>query len=229
MQAEARRLSRVLQPYGVLRKDQLRLIARAASWHDGSFDAALRAAVASGEIEQLPFEFYRKVDRPSEAVSPTVTSAPRTIPASRSRNLLVVSLTGQVLRLHAAVYERSGGRIGHRMIGVPTLLLRTTGRRSGAIRTNALVYARDGDEYLLVASNGGADRPPAWLYNLQANPDIEIQIGRERHRGTARVVEPSAPEYERLWRLVNENNHDRYTGYQQKTTRPIPVIGITPS
>ena len=139
-----------------------------------------------------------------------------------------MSLTGQVLRIHEELYKRTDGRLGHCMIGVPTLLLRTTGRRSGATRTNALVYAPDGNDYLLVASNGGADRPPAWLHNLNANPDVEIQIGRERRRGTARVVEPSDPDYERLWKLVNQNNHDRYTGYQQRTTRPIPVIAITP-
>ena len=72
--------------------------------------------------------------------------------------------------LHEQLYKRTDGRLGHRMIGVPTLLLRTTGRRSGATRTNGLVYARDGDDYLVVASNGGADRPPAWLHNLRANP-----------------------------------------------------------
>jgi deazaflavin-dependent oxidoreductase (nitroreductase family) len=114
------------------------------------------------------------------------------------------------------------------MIGVPTLLLRTTGRRSGTTRSNALVYARDGDDYLLVASNGGADRPPAWLHNLKANPGVEIQVGRERRAGTARVIEPSDPDYEHLWKLVNENNRDRYTAYQNQTTRPIPVIAITP-
>jgi deazaflavin-dependent oxidoreductase (nitroreductase family) len=139
-----------------------------------------------------------------------------------------MSLTGQVLRVHGALYKRTDGRIGHRMIGVPTLLLRTTGRRSGTTRSNALVYARDGDDYLLVASNGGADRPPAWLHNLKANPGVEIQVGRERRAGTARVIEPSDPDYERLWKLVNENNRDRYTAYQNQTTRPIPVIAITP-
>ena len=115
------------------------------------------------------------------------------------------------------------------MIGVPTLLLRTTGRRSGATRTNALVYARDGNDYVVVASNGGADRPPAWLYNLQAMPDVEVQVGREHEKASARVVERSDPEYERLWRIVNENNRDRYTAYQQKTSRPIPIIAITPN
>jgi len=140
-----------------------------------------------------------------------------------------MSITGQVLRLHELIYKRTDGRIGHRMIGVPTLLLRTTGRRSGATRTNGLVYARDGDDYLVVASNGGADRHPAWLHNLRAHPDVEIQIGRERRKGTARAIEPSDPEYGRLWKIVNENNNDRYSAYQEQTSRPIPVIAITPA
>jgi F420H(2)-dependent quinone reductase len=140
-----------------------------------------------------------------------------------------MSITGQVLRLHEALYERTDGRVGHRMIGVPTLLLRTTGRRSGATRTNGLVYARDGGDYLVVASNGGADRPPSWLYNLRANPEVEIQVGRERQRGTARIVEPADPDYGRLWQIVNENNRDRYSAYQKQTARPIPVIAVTPA
>jgi F420H(2)-dependent quinone reductase len=115
------------------------------------------------------------------------------------------------------------------MIGVPSMLLRTTGRRSGATRTNALVYAREGDDYLVVASNGGADQPPAWLYNVRAKPDVQVQVGRNREKASARVVEQSDPEYERLWRIVNENNRDRYTAYQQKTNRPIPVVAITPN
>src|ERR1700761_9517821 len=127
-----------------------------------------------------------------------------------------MSLTEQVLRLHERIYKATDGRVGHRMLGVPTLLLRTTGRRSGATRTNGLVYARDGDDYLVVASNGGADRPPAWLHNVRGHPDVEIQIGRERRPATARIIEPPDPSYERLCKLANANNHDRYTAYQQK-------------
>ena len=97
-----------------------------------------------------------------------------------------------------------------------------------ASRTNGLVYARDSEDYLVVASNGGADRPPAWLHNVRAEPDVEIQVGREHRPATARIIESSDPSYERLWKLVNEHNRDRYTAYQQKTTRPIPVIAITP-
>ena len=137
-----------------------------------------------------------------------------------------MSLTTQFLRLHQKLYVTTDGRVGHKMIGVPTLLLRTTGRKSGATRTNALVYARDGDDYLVVASNGGADRPPGWLHNVKADPSVEVQIGRDRSKGTSRVVEPSDPDYQRMWAIVNENNKDRYTAYEKMTERPIPVVAI---
>ncbi|HYB22178.1 MAG TPA: nitroreductase family deazaflavin-dependent oxidoreductase, partial [Solirubrobacteraceae bacterium] len=116
---------------------------------------------------------------------------------------------GQVLKLHEALYKRSGGRVGHRMIGVPSLLLTTTGAKTGNLRTSALVYARDSADYLLVASNGGSDSSPAWLHNIRNRPEVEIQIGRRRMSGTARVIESADEEYDRLWWLVNENNHDR--------------------
>jgi F420H(2)-dependent quinone reductase len=140
-----------------------------------------------------------------------------------------MSVTSQVLRFHEALYKKTDGRVGHNMIGVPTLLLRTTGRRSGVTRTNGLVYARDGDDYLVVPSNGGADKAPAWLHNIRANPDVEIQVGRDRQKGTARIVEPTDPDYERLWKIVNENNRDRYYAYQKQTSRPIPAVVVTPS
>jgi F420H(2)-dependent quinone reductase len=138
-----------------------------------------------------------------------------------------MSLTGQFLRLHEFLYEKTDGRVGHGMIGVPTLLLRTVGRRSGETRTNGLVYARDGDDYLVVASKGGDDQAPAWLHNLRANPEVEIQVGRERTPATARIVERSDPDFERLWKIVNRNNRDRYDGYQKQTERPIPIVVIT--
>jgi F420H(2)-dependent quinone reductase len=140
-----------------------------------------------------------------------------------------MGITGQVLRLHERIYKQTDGRVGHGLLGVPTLLLRTTGRRSGAARTNALVYTRDGGSYLVVASNGGADRAPAWLHNLRAHPEVEIQVGRERSRARARVIEPPDPDYQRLWGIVNENNRDRYSGYQKLTERPIPVVVLAPA
>src|SRR5215469_8488783 len=99
------------------------------------------------------------------------------------------ALQHRALRLHQRLYESSGGAVGHRMIGVPTLLLRSTGRRSGRQRCNALVYATDGADYVLVASNGGSDRPPGWLFNVRDKPEVEVQIARSKHAGTARVVE----------------------------------------
>jgi deazaflavin-dependent oxidoreductase (nitroreductase family) len=140
-----------------------------------------------------------------------------------------MSLFSYTLRVHEKLYKATDGRIGHRLLGVPTLLLRTTGRRSGVTRTNGLVYAADGADYLVVPSNGGADQPPAWLFNLKAKPEVEVQIGRERQKGNGRVVDPSDPDYARLWKIVNENNGDRYTAYQSETSRPIPVVAITPS
>jgi deazaflavin-dependent oxidoreductase (nitroreductase family) len=139
-----------------------------------------------------------------------------------------MSVTEQFLKLHERLYEATDGRVGHKMIGVPTLLLRTTGRKSGQTRTNALVYANDGGDYLIVASNGGADKPPAWLFNLEAKPEVEIQIGRKRQAGSARALRPDDPDYERVWKIVNENNKDRYTAYQKQTERPIPVVAVTP-
>ncbi len=139
-----------------------------------------------------------------------------------------MSIFNQVLRVHERVYVATDGRIGHRVLGVPTLLLRTTGRRSGATRTNGLVYAEDGEDLVVVASKGGSDQPPAWLLNLEANPEVEIQIGRERQKAASRVVGPSDPDYQRMWKIVNENNGDRYTAYQEATSRPIPVVVISP-
>jgi F420H(2)-dependent quinone reductase len=133
-----------------------------------------------------------------------------------------------LLTLHQRIYERTGGRVGHRLIGVPSALLHTTGRRTGQPRTSALVYARDGADYLVVASNGGSERPPAWLFNIEATPAVELQVGRQRLAGTARVVSLDDPDYSRLWAIVNDNNHGRYRRYQAKTARKIPVVVITP-
>ena len=137
------------------------------------------------------------------------------------------TIQGSFLRFHQLVYERSGGRVGHRMIGVPTLLLRSTGRRSGAQRCNALVYAMDGADYVLVASNGGSDQPPGWLYNVRAKPEVEVQVARTSKPGTARVLERGDEDYDRLWRLVNEHNHGRYDAYQAQTTRAIPLVLVS--
>jgi F420H(2)-dependent quinone reductase len=134
-----------------------------------------------------------------------------------------------LLSLHQRIYERTDGKLGHRMLGVPCLLLRSTGRRTGQVRTSALVYARDGDGSVLVASKGGADQAPGWLFNVEAKPQVEIQVGRARSAATARTVTAGDPDYQRLWKLVNDRNRGRYDGYQAKTKRKIPLVVVTPA
>ena len=107
-------------------------------------------------------------------------------------------------------------------------MLRTTGRKSGQTRTNSLVYARDGERWLVVPSNGGADRPPAWQFNLQADPQVEIQVGRGRTPVTATVIGHDDPDFARVWKLVNDGNSQRFAAYQEKTTRQIPVVALSP-
>ena len=139
-----------------------------------------------------------------------------------------MSVFGQVLRVHQAIYERSDGRLGHKLLGVPALLLRTTGRRSGQTRTNALIYADDEGSQIVVASNGGSDKAPGWLYNLRETPEVEVQIGRARGTSTASVLMPEDDDYARLWKLVNENNGDRYDAYQAGNGAPDPARGAQP-
>jgi deazaflavin-dependent oxidoreductase (nitroreductase family) len=141
---------------------------------------------------------------------------------------LVETIGTKFLGVHQAIYESTGGRIGHRMIGVPCLLLYTTGRKSGQRRTNALVYAREGSDYVVVASNGGADRAPGWLHNVRADPNVEIRVGPNLSPAKARIVEKGDADYPKLWQLVNDKNHHRYDSYQKKTARPIPLVAVTP-
>lgn len=134
--------------------------------------------------------------------------------------------------VHDTVYRRTNGWIGHRLPapGVPNnLLLHTTGAKTGQPRTNTLSYARDGANYLVVASNGGANRYPAWYHNVKAHPDIDINVGPKRFRVTARVLLPDDPDYARLFRIADDNNSGRYSAYQTKTTRPIAVVELTPA
>lgn len=144
---------------------------------------------------------------------------------------LLVALQSAFLRVHQALYEASGGAVGHRMLGVPTLLMTSTGRRSGVERTAALVYAKDDDGALVVtASNGGADRPPGWLHNVAAKPAVTVQIGRRRpFDATAEVIGAQHPDYARLWELVNRNNRGRYDRYQKQTNRAIELVRLRPS
>ena len=136
---------------------------------------------------------------------------------------------GLFVRVHDALYQRTNGLVGHRIPGAPnSLLLHTVGAKTGLPRTNTLSYARDGDDYLVVASNGGDDRAPGWYHNLTARPEVEINVGTTRSAATATAVLPDDPDYSRLWRIVNDNNANRYDGYQARTARPIAIVRLAP-
>lgn len=141
-------------------------------------------------------------------------------------NRLVELVFGPLLSVHQWLYERSDGRIGESLGGRPMLLLRTVGRRSGQPRTAALLYVRDGDAYAVIASKGGAPNHPGWFHNLEAKPDVEIQVGRERFPVRARVA--AGEERSRIWALADEVNQGQYAAYQSRTSREIPVIVLEP-
>ena len=104
-------------------------------------------------------------------------------------------LLPRVLRVHDTVYRRTNGWIGHRLLLIPSLLLHTVGAKTGVARTAALTYARDGDDYLIVASKGGAPQAPGWYHNLRKNPNVEINVGPRRLSVIARTVLPDDPDY----------------------------------
>jgi deazaflavin-dependent oxidoreductase (nitroreductase family) len=159
------------------------------------------------------------------------TTQPRVPRIARMMNGWMGSSTGPafVPGLHRWVYESSDGRVGHGIIGLPSLLLHTTGRRTGLRRTAALVYARDGDSFVVVASNYGGPHDPAWLANVRADPRVELQVGRRRLVAEARVVEHRDTDYPRLWGLMNRVSRDRYDRYQAGTARPIALVALRPA
>ncbi|HMB85804.1 MAG TPA: nitroreductase family deazaflavin-dependent oxidoreductase [Methylomirabilota bacterium] len=122
---------------------------------------------------------------------------------------------------HARRYVESGGKDGHIWEGVTTLLLTTTGRRSGQARTTPLIYGRDGDRYVVVASRGGAPQHPAWYENLAARPEVTVQVMADRFKARARTA--SAAERPALWKTMAAI-WPPYDEYQAKTSRTIPVV-----
>jgi deazaflavin-dependent oxidoreductase (nitroreductase family) len=122
---------------------------------------------------------------------------------------------------HVTRYVETNGEEGHEWSGTTTLILTTTGRRSGQQRRTPLIYGRHGDDYLVVASRGGADLHPAWYLNLQANPDVQVQVKGERFAVRARTATPQ--EKPELWRTMLTRWPD-YDRYQQRTRRDIPVV-----
>ena len=140
-----------------------------------------------------------------------------------------MSIFSTVLKIHQSIYESTDGLLGHKLLGVPTLLLRTKGRKSGEIRTTALIYLDDNNSKVVVASKAGDSKPPAWLLNLQANPKVAYQLNRDRVAAVTEVIERGHPDYERLWKEHNDRNAGRYDEYQSLTERPIPLVRLVPS
>ncbi len=150
------------------------------------------------------------------ATTPTATASARTNP-------VFVKLFS---RFHVWLYRRTDGRALGKVMGVPVLLLTTTGRKSGQPRTTPLLFLRDGSDLVVVASNGGSDRTPAWWLNLQRRSEAQVQVGAEMHRMRAEQARPE--EHARLWPLLNRI-YPEYESYQQKTSRRIPVVVLKPA
>ncbi|WP_407564573.1 nitroreductase family deazaflavin-dependent oxidoreductase [Streptomyces sp. 184] len=126
---------------------------------------------------------------------------------------------------HARTYLASGGTEGHERDGVYTLVLATTGRRTGTPRRTCLIYGTAGDAYVVVASKGGSVEDPAWFMNLVAEPSAGVQVGTRRFTARARVA--SADERGPLWAQM-AGIFPLYDEYAQKTDREIPVVLLTP-
>ena len=129
-------------------------------------------------------------------------------------------------RFHTWIYRLSGGRIlGSVGLGRRILLLPTTGRRSGAKRTTPLVYMADGERFVIYGSNGGRETPPAWLLNLEANPEAEVEVGRRRV--TVRAHRAQGEEEATLMPRAHAYN-PHWAGYQKHAQRRIPLMVLTP-
>jgi deazaflavin-dependent oxidoreductase (nitroreductase family) len=127
---------------------------------------------------------------------------------------------------HVRRYTETNGEVGYIWNGVTTLLLTTTGRRTGQPRTNALIFGRDGNDYLVVASMGGAPSHPNWYRNLLENPSGEMQVRGDHIQVTARTAEDV--EKPRLWKVMTDA-WPNYDVYQARTDRVIPLVVLTPA
>jgi len=142
--------------------------------------------------------------------------------SSRLKDFLALRIND----LHRTVFRLSKGRVANRGMGMPVVMLTTTGRKSGKLRTSMLTSpVQDGDRIVLVASNGGDDRDPAWLLNLRAHPTVEVTIDGSTRAMTARVASPD--EKAELWPRVVAG-YKGYANYQTRTDRDIPLVILTP-
>jgi deazaflavin-dependent oxidoreductase (nitroreductase family) len=123
---------------------------------------------------------------------------------------------------HVRSYRETGGELGHDWReGTSTLLLTTKGRKSGRPRTTPLIYGRSGDDYLIVASNGGSAEPPGWYVNLEREPRVELQVMDDVFEARARTATPE--ERPAMWEEM-VGHWPAYDDYQARTDREIPVV-----
>ncbi len=137
-----------------------------------------------------------------------------------------LKLMNALVKANVGLYRLSGGRLGGRIKGAPVLLLHHVGRKTGRSRTMPVLYLRNGDDLVIVASRGGSDAMPAWRLNLDADPRTTVEVGRDRREVVAR--EASADEKAQLWPRLVDMFPD-YAVYQSRTERQIPVIILSPS
>jgi len=126
---------------------------------------------------------------------------------------------------HVRRYLETGGEVGHEWSGVHTLVLTTTGRKSGKPRQSAMIYGQDGDSFVVIASQGGMPTHPNWYHNLTADPAVEVQVAARRFAARARTAE--GEERERLWALMT-GIWPNFNVYQSRTDRRIPVVVLDP-
>jgi deazaflavin-dependent oxidoreductase (nitroreductase family) len=122
---------------------------------------------------------------------------------------------------HVDRYRATDGEEGHDWQGTQTLILTTKGRHSGEQRSTPLIYGQHGDDYLVVASQGGAPEHPGWYLNLSENPEVEVQVKGDRFKARARTATPE--EKPELWKIMTEQ-WPAYDEYQQRTDREIPLV-----
>ncbi|HVP75581.1 MAG TPA: nitroreductase/quinone reductase family protein [Gaiellaceae bacterium] len=147
-------------------------------------------------------------------------------PPATTKGILIRRGLKSVGVLHGAVYRASGGRVGGRIWGLSILLLTTTGRKSGRLRTTPLCFLPDGGNLVVVASNGGLPWFPAWWLNLQAQPRATVRVGRAR---TAVVARPAAAEERaRLWTAIT-TIAPGYLEYERRAPREIPLAILQPA
>ena len=130
-------------------------------------------------------------------------------------------LLALITSIHRFLYRVTGGRLGKRMAGNDMLLLSTVGRKTGQTRVTPLLTLARGDHFLVVASNAGDDREPAWWLNLKNKPEARVQFGTEHCDVHARAAEPQ--EAEALWPQLIEA-YAAYAEYRHKTSREIPIV-----